>query len=466
MEKINEAMLKSMKVAELRALAAELGIEGTDKIRKPLLRETILQKSESNILDDTNHQEIAEHEIMKEPARDVREKQFHQNADEEHTKSHRHYSDEERPQVEGILDVVENGFGFLRFENYLSSEKDIYVSSTQIKRFNLKTGDKIKCITRHPNDGERFGALLYVNTVNGDPPGVSMHRTNFEDLTPIFPYERLKLENTRTDLAMRLIDLVAPIGRGQRGLIVAPPKTGKTVLLKNIASAIETRYPDINIIVLLIDERPEEVTDIQRSIKGEIVYSTFDEQAEHHVKVAEMVLERAKRLAEHKQDVIILLDSITRLARAYNMVVPSSGKTLSGGIDPGALHKPKKFFGAARKIEEGGSITILATALIETGSRMDDVIFEEFKGTGNMELHLDRKLSEKRIFPAINLNKSGTRREDLLLSSDEKEAVWTMRRALSNQGAQEVTEIIIDNLMHTASNEDFIDIIKKTKTLL
>ncbi len=462
MEKINEAMLKSMKVAELRALAAELGIEGTDKIRKPLLRETILQKSESNILDDTNYQEIAEHEIIKEPAQEVREKQFHQNADEEH----RHYSDEERPQVEGILDVVENGFGFLRFENYLSSEKDIYVSSTQIKRFNLKTGDKIKCITRHPNDGERFGALLYVNTVNGDPPGVSMHRTNFEDLTPIFPYERLKLENTRTDLAMRLIDLVAPIGRGQRGLIVAPPKTGKTVLLKNIASAIETRYPDINIIVLLIDERPEEVTDIQRSIKGEIVYSTFDEQTEHHVKVAEMVLERAKRLAEHKQDVIILLDSITRLARAYNMVVPSSGKTLSGGIDPGALHKPKKFFGAARKIEEGGSITILATALIETGSRMDDVIFEEFKGTGNMELHLDRKLSEKRIFPAINLNKSGTRREDLLLSSDEKEAVWTMRRALSNQGAQEVTEIIIDNLMHTASNEDFIDIIKKTKTLL
>ena len=292
-----------------------------------------------------------------------------------------------------------------------------------------------------------------------------MRRPNFEDLTPIFPYERIVLEGGRSDLSMRLIDLVAPIGKGQRGLIVAPPKAGKTVLLKKIASTIERQHPEMHVIVLLIDERPEEVTDMQRSISGDVIYSTFDEQPEHHVRVAEMVLAHAQRLVEHKKDVVILLDSITRLARAYNMVVPSSGKTLSGGLDPGALHKPKKFFGAARKLEEGGSITILATALVETGSRMDDVIFEEFKGTGNMELHLDRKLSEKRIFPAINLNKSGTRREDLLLSSEELEAIWTVRRALSNQGIQEVTESIIDNLAHTKNNQDFIDIVNKTKML-
>ena len=377
----------------------------------------------------------------------------------------RQYSNEERPQVKGILDIAEGGFGFLRFHNFLTSDRDIYVSPTQIRRFNLKTGDKIKGISRRPNEGERFGALLYVNTVNGDEPGVSMRRPNFEDLTPIFPYERISMEGATADLSMRLIDLVAPIGKGQRGLIVAPPKTGKTVLLKNIAATIERQHPGVHVIVLLIDERPEEVTDMQRSISGDVIYSTFDEQPEHHVKVAEMVLAHAQRLVEHKKDVVILLDSITRLARAYNMVVPSSGKTLSGGLDPGALHKPKKFFGAARKLEEGGSITILATALIETGSRMDDVIFEEFKGTGNMELHLDRKLSEKRIFPAINLNKSGTRREDLLLSSEELEAIWKVRRALANQGTQEVTETIIDNLAHTKNNHDFVQIVNKTKVL-
>ena len=375
----------------------------------------------------------------------------------------RQYPAEERPPVDGILDIAEGGFGFLRFHNFLTSDKDIYVSPTQIRRFNLKTGDKIKGISRRPNEGERFGALLYVNTVNDDEPGVSMRRPNFEDLTPIFPYERISLENGKADLSMRLIDLVAPIGKGQRGLIVAPPKAGKTVLLKNIAATIEEKHPEMHVIVLLIDERPEEVTDMQRSIKGDVIYSTFDEQPEHHVRVAEMVLAHAQRMVEHRKDVVILLDSITRLARAYNMVVPSSGKTLSGGIDPGALHKPKKFFGAARKLEEGGSITILATALIETGSRMDDVIFEEFKGTGNMELHLDRKLSEKRIFPAINLNKSGTRREDLLLSGEELEAIWKVRRAMSNQGVQEVTESIIDNLAHTKSNADFINIVNRTK---
>ena len=372
---------------------------------------------------------------------------------------------EDRPQVEGILDIAEGGFGFLRFRNFLTSDQDIYVSQKQIRRFRLKTGDLIKGITRKPNEGERFGALLYVNTVNGDEPGVSIHRPNFEDLTPVFPKERIRLEGSGKELSMRLVDLFAPIGKGQRGLIVAPPKTGKTVLLKQIAKSIESQFPEMHVMVLLIDERPEEVTDMQRSIKGQVIYSTFDEQAEHHVKVAEMVIAHAHRLAEHKKDVIILLDSITRLARAYNMVVPASGKTLSGGLDPGALHKPKKFFGSARKLEEGGSITILATALIETGSRMDDVIFEEFKGTGNMELHLDRKLSERRIFPAINVQKSGTRREDLLLDPDELEAVFKIRRAFSSQGVQEVTETIIDNIAHTRRNRDFINIINKTKVL-
>ncbi len=370
---------------------------------------------------------------------------------------------DERPVVEGILDIQEdNSFGFLRFDNFLTSDKDIYVSPVQIRRFNLKTGDKINCVTRLPHEGERFGALLYVNTVNGDPPGAAIRRPKFDDLTPVFPDERLKLETTGTELSTRLIDMIAPIGKGQRGLIVAPPKAGKTVLLKKIAHAIETNYPDTELIVLLVDERPEEVTDMKRSLSsGEVIYSTFDELPEHHVQVAEMVLERAKRLVEHKKDVVILLDSITRLARAYNMVVPNSGRTLSGGLDPGALHKPKKFFGAARNMEEGGSITILATALVETGSRMDDVIYEEFKGTGNMELHLDRKLSELRIFPAVNLNKSGTRREDLLMSQEELEAVWAMRRALSSKPEHQVTEEIIDNLAHTRNNKDFIDIIRK-----
>lgn len=367
-----------------------------------------------------------------------------------------------RPEVEGILEIADGGFGFLRFNNFLTSEKDVYVSPTQIRRFNLKTGDKIKGISRLPNEGERFGALLYVLSVNGDEPGVAINRPDFEDLTPIYPTSRLTLEDGARELSMRLIDLIAPIGKGQRGLIVAPPKAGKTTLLKRIANSIETKHPEVEMIVLLIDERPEEVTDMKRSlVGGEVIYSTFDEQPQHHVKVAEMVLARAQRLVEHGKDVVILLDSITRLARAYNLVVPASGRTLSGGLDPGALHKPKKFFGAARNIEEGGSITILATALVETGSRMDDVIFEEFKGTGNMELHLDRKLSEKRIFPAIDLNKSGTRKEDLLMTQDELEAIWAMRRAMSNNSNQDVAETIIDNLAHTKDNETFIAVIKK-----
>lgn len=373
---------------------------------------------------------------------------------------------EERPEVEGILEIAEGGFGFLRFNNFLTSDKDIYVAPTQIRRFGLRTGDKVKGISRkaNPAKDERFGALLYVNTVNGEPPATARYRKHFDYLTPVFPNEKIVLETSSIELSTRLIDLVAPIGKGQRGLIVAQPKAGKTVLLKKIATSIEDKYPEIELIVLLIDERPEEVTDMKDSLnRAEVIYSTFDELPAHHIKVAEMVIQRAKRLAEEGKDVIILLDSITRLARAYNMEVPSSGRTLSGGLDPGALHPPKKFFGAARNLKEGGSVTILATALVETGSRMDDVIYEEFKGTGNMELHLDRKLSERRIFPAIDLAKSGTRREDLLLSQDEYAVMYTMRREMSSGSVQEVTEEIIDNMSHTKNNKDFVEVMKKMK---
>ncbi len=362
--------------------------------------------------------------------------------------------------VSGVLEVLpENGFGFLRGENYLSTPKDVYVSPTQIRRFNLKTGDKVSGIARAPKEEEKFPALIYVQHVNDDTPDKAIKRKPFEYLTPIFPDERIHLTSKQNDYAMRLMDLLTPIGKGQRGLIVAPPKAGKTTLLKNIANNIEQNHPEITLIVLLIDERPEEVTDLKRSINGDVVYSTFDQVPEHHAKVAEIVLERAQRLVEQNKDVVVLLDSITRLARAYNLIVPPSGRTLSGGLDPAALHKPKKFFGAARNIEGGGSLTILATALIETGSRMDDVIFEEFKGTGNMELHLDRKLQEKRIFPAVDINKSGTRKEELLQSKKELEAVWSIRKELSSVTSVDVVENLINNLVRTKSNDDFIDLL-------
>lgn len=371
-------------------------------------------------------------------------------------------ADDGKSDVEGILEIAEDGFGFLRFDNFLTSSKDIYVSPTQIRRFGLRTGDKILGIARRPRGTEKFGALLYVKEVNGSDPMTAKRRPYFDNLTPIFPDEKIVLENSSIDLSTRVMDLVAPIGRGQRGLIVAQPKAGKTVLLKKIAASVEDRYPDIELIVLLVDERPEEVTDMKRSLRhSEVIYSTFDEETKHHVKVAQMVIERAKRLAESGKDVMILLDSITRLARAYNMEVPASGRTLSGGLDPGALHPPKKFFGTARNLEEGGSVTILATALVETGSRMDDVIYEEFKGTGNMELHLDRQLSERRIFPAIDLYKSGTRREDLLLSQEEYQVMYMLRRAMSSGSVMDVTEEIIDNLSSTRSNKDFVNFMLK-----
>ena len=363
--------------------------------------------------------------------------------------------------VQGILEVLSDGYGFLRGENYLPTPKDVYVSPVQIKRFRLNTGDIIKGIARTPQEEEKFPALIFVGEVNGESPDNAYRRKSFDDLIPIYPTERLKLETVSNEYSMRIIDLISPIGKGQRGLIVAQPKVGKTTLLKKIANSITINNPEIQLIVLLIDERPEEVTDMKRSISGEVIYSTFDEQPEHHVKVAEMVLERAKRLTEQKKDVVILLDSITRLARAYNLVMPTSGRTLSGGLDPSSLYKPKRFFGAARNIENGGSLTILATALIETGSKMDDVIFEEFKGTGNMEVHLDRKLSEKRIFPAIDINKSGTRREDLLLSQEELETVFLLRKALSNLNTTEITEQVINQMLVTKNNNEFIEKIKK-----
>ncbi len=360
----------------------------------------------------------------------------------------------------GVLEILQDGFGFLRSPeaNYLPGPDDIYISPSQIRRFSLRTGDTVEGQIRAPKDGERYFALLKVNTINFEDPEKARHKINFDNLTPLYPNERLRMEKddpSRKDKSDRIIDLIAPIGKGQRALIVAPPRTGKTVLLQNIADSIAANHPEVYLIVLLIDERPEEVTDMQRSVKGEVVSSTFDEPATRHVQVAEMVIEKAKRLVEHKRDVVILLDSITRLARAYNTVVPSSGKVLTGGVDANALQKPKRFFGAARNIEEGGSLTIIATALIDTGSRMDEVIFEEFKGTGNSELILDRKLADKRVFPAIDITKSGTRKEELLVAKDELSKMWVLRRILMPMGVVDAMEFLQDKLRHTKTNAEF-----------
>ena len=371
-------------------------------------------------------------------------------------------------KANGILEVLPDGYGFIRCENYLPGENDIYVSPSQIRRFNLKTGDILQGSIRIKTQGEKFSALLYVTSINGFPPSEGQRRYNFEDMTPIFPNERLKMERPGGTVAMRIVDLISPIGKGQRGMIVSPPKAGKTTLLKDVAKSILKNNPEMHLIILLIDERPEEVTDIKEAIQGsnvEVIYSTFDELPEHHKRVSEMVIERARRLVEHKKDVTILLDSITRLARAYNLCVPPSGRTLSGGLDPAALHMPKRFFGAARYMREGGSLTILATALVDTGSKMDDVIYEEFKGTGNMELVLDRRLQEKRVFPAIDIQKSGTRREDLLLSREEQETVYNMRKALNSLKADEAVEQILNMFSRTRTNAEFVQMAKKQKFL-
>ena len=448
MEKLQ---FEKLKIAELRQIAKEKGVKVTAGLKKQELIDVLAGLCDMDIADTKDNG------IQNKP---LREEKNIKEVKAQHGEDAPEYSDPVRRTnlKSGVLEVMADGYGFLRSDNYQSGEDDVYVSQNLIRRFNLKTGDFIVGNSRMQHEGERFEALLYVQSVNGDPVDVSIRRKSFDELTPIYPNERLCLERKGSaEYAMRLIDLIAPVGKGQRGIIVAPPKAGKTTLLKSIANSITENNPDVSLIVLLIDERPEEVTDMQRSIKGDVIFSTFDEEPQNHAKVAEIVLERAKRLVEHKKDVVILLDSITRLARAYNLVVTPSGRTLSGGLDPGALYRPKRFFGAARNIEEGGSLTILATALIETGSRMDDVIFEEFKGTGNMEVHLDRKLQEKRLFPAIDISKSGTRREELLMNQTEIETVWRMRRAYSDKPVAEVAENIINWIVKTRSNDEFID---------
>jgi len=483
---LNITELSSLKVAELKELAKNRGILDAYKYKKEELIFRISEtfsndfgKPEEFVNDSVefvkNENELHRNEkledvIVIENAKNLEEFENEQDFEEAQKKKEKDKQKKELPErlsdeiesseevlsVMGILETHQDGYGFLRTNNYLTSEEDVYISPSQIRRFHLKTGDKICGITRPPKQSEKFKALLYVKKVNDENPELARNRKDFDTLTPIYPNERIKLERSQKEITMRIIDLVAPIGKGQRGMIVAPPKAGKTTILKNLANSIAENYPEIEIIMLLIDERPEEVTDMKRSVKGDVVYSTFDELPKNHIKVAEMVLERAKRLVEHGKDVVILLDSITRLARAYNLTIPPTGRTLSGGLDPGALHGPKRFFGAARNIEFGGSLTILASALIETGSRMDDLIFEEFKGTGNMELHLDRKLSEKRVFPALDINKSGTRREDLLLKPEELQTIWQIRKALSNFSVADVTERMLDGMLKTKTNDEFI----------
>lgn len=428
---------ESLPVATLRDLAKAREMVGVSTMKKAELVEAMLEQDEKDKL----KQEKASAEIEQLDSGEV---------------------------ASGILEVMADGYGFIRSANYLPGENDVYVSPSQIRRFGLKTGDIVTGNTRIKTQQEKFSALLYVTRINGISPAEATKRSNFEDMTPIFPDERLRLESGKSSVAMRIVDLLSPIGKGQRGMIVSPPKAGKTTLLKQVAQSILKNNPEMHILILLIDERPEEVTDIREAITGnnvEVIYSTFDELPEHHKRVSEMVIERAKRLVEHKKDVVILLDSITRLARAYNLTVPPSGRTLSGGLDPAALHMPKRFFGAARNMREGGSLTILATALVDTGSKMDDVIYEEFKGTGNMELVLDRKLQEKRVFPAIDIPKSGTRREDLLLSQEEQEAVYVMRKALNGMKPEEAVDNILNMFSRTSNNKEFIEMVKKNKFL-
>ena len=440
---MNREKYETLPLTTLKELAKARGLKGISTLKKSDLIEEMLKA------DERDSAKEAKEEVKSEKAGVADIEQLDSGI-----------------SVAGILEVMPDGYGFIRSKNYLPGDEDVYVSPSQIRRFGLKTGDIFTGNTRVKTQTEKFSALLYLTKINGIQPAEAAKRTSFEDLTPIFPNERLRLESHGASTAMRVMDLLSPIGKGQRGMIVSPPKAGKTTLLKEVALSLRKNNPEIHLLILLIDERPEEVTDIKEAIEGdnvEVIYSTFDELPEHHKRVSEMVIERAKRLVEHKRDVVILLDSITRLARAYNLVVPPSGRTLSGGLDPAALHMPKRFFGAARNMREGGSLTILATALVDTGSKMDDVIYEEFKGTGNMELVLDRKLSEKRIFPAIDIPKSGTRRDDLLLTKEEQEAVYLMRRALNGMKSDEAVDNILNMFDRTKNNDEFVQMAKKMK---
>ncbi|MBD7915812.1 transcription termination factor Rho [Clostridium sp. Sa3CUN1] len=462
---MNKENYEKKTLIELKEIAKELNIKNISKLKKSELIDEILEKSpksiekngvilQEKITPKTNNEESPT--LSKENKEEGREEK------RERLKVMINESD----TAKGVLEILENNsFGFLRCNNYQTGENDIYVSPSQIRRFNLRTGDEVQGKVRESKEGEKFKALLYVESVNGENPERAVGRKSFETLTPIYPEDRLHLETgEENDLSSRLMDIICPIGKGQRGIIVAPPKAGKTTLLKKVAQNISKNYPEVKLIVLLIDERPEEVTDMKRSINGDVIYSTFDEEPQNHAKVSQMVLERAKRMVEQGKDVVILMDSLTRLSRAYNLTITPTGRTLSGGLDPGALIMPKKFFGAARNVEEGGSLTILATALVDTGSRMDDMIFEEFKGTGNMEVHLDRKLQERRIFPAIDIYKSGTRKEDLILTEEEKEVAYTIRRVMYRDGnIENVTEKLINMLSKTKNNKEFINVFSKSE---
>jgi transcription termination factor Rho len=440
MEVIDKSLLESKLLPELQEIGQALEIEGVRKLRKKELIDAILEEAG-----------VAANDEFRGPTPEEREME-----------EQKRKKDEEEGIGNGILDILSDGYGFLRTRGYLPSENDIYVSMSQIRRFRLKRGDEVRGQIRPPKDSEKYNALLRIEAVNGDEPEIAQKRRQFENLTPLYPMDRLRLETMSNDITARIIDLIAPIGKGQRGLIVSPPYAGKTTVLKDIATAIARNNPEVYMMVLLVDERPEEVTDMERSVTGEVVSSTFDQPSDNHIAVAELVLERAKRLVEHKRDVVVLLDSVTRLARAYNLSTPASGRILSGGVDSTALFPPKRFFGAARNIEHGGSLTIIATALVDTGSRMDEVIFEEFKGTGNMEIHLDRKLADKRIFPAIDIEKSGTRKEELILEPKEANQIWKLRPVLHSLDPSAAIELLIDKVRKTKTNNQFLSQIKDT----
>ena len=462
---MNKENYEKKTLIELKEIAKELNIKNISKLKKSELIDEILDKTPKSI---EKNGVILQEKITPKAKNEEDSSLIKENKEEnvEEKRERLKVMINESESAKGVLEILENNsFGFLRCNNYQTGENDIYVSPSQIRRFNLRTGDEVQGKVRESKEGEKFKALLYVEKVNGENPERAIGRKSFETLTPIYPEDRIHLEtNNENDLSSRLMDIICPIGKGQRGIIVAPPKAGKTTLLKKVAQNISKNYPDIKLIVLLIDERPEEVTDMKRSINGDVIYSTFDEEPQNHAKVSQMVLERAKRMVEQGKDVVILLDSLTRLSRAYNLTITPTGRTLSGGLDPGALIMPKKFFGAARNVEEGGSLTILATALIDTGSRMDDMIFEEFKGTGNMEVHLDRRLQERRIFPAIDIYKSGTRKEDLILSNEEKEVAYSIRRVMYRDGnVENVTEKLINMLSKTKNNKEFINIFSKSE---